>query len=79
MANIWIWHMDNDQIRLLTSGISYSMHKSFDVWAVAFAYLCTFYTHCKKPEDFDSMNENAPEKPSNLNNPCPMSSPFQVW
>ena len=59
MANIWMGHFDDNQIRLLTSGISYSVHKSFDVWAVAFVYLCSLYTHCKNPEDFNFMNENA--------------------
>ena len=73
MANIWIGHFDEDQIRRLTRGVSYPQHKSFDVWVVAFSYLRSFCPNCKTPEDVNLMNANAPEEASNLEQIVPES------
>ena len=71
MAHVGYYDYDAEYIREFVTGVSYNMHRKFDIFSVALAHFQRFYPQCNTPEDITFMNHNAPLECSNLNNYIP--------
>ena len=69
-AGIFDGHYDDRHIQGLNKGISFNDHRGFVKEEEVLNYFIERYSHIKNMVDISFMNENAPLKASNLNNPC---------
>ena len=62
MADIHVGHFEEDRVRLLTNSVFHCAHKSFNVYAIAFNFFCSYDTHIWTQADIHFMNAKRAER-----------------